>query len=182
MVCRSLYYDGKFFGEVQSFLKIPEFRGARKITSLEVFPLAHHSNPAMTKASLVERGRKSISLMGIVHCEFKGLAYYKVKGKAQKINVKGRTIIDAASFKEFNANYANVDADPEDPDFFARRYEERRRITTQAGVKKKALQPQDVTDDEAYLCSPTVQGFSLSKRMWGMSSLPSTLSYGSLTA
>ena len=35
MVCRSLYYDGKFFGEVQSFLQIPEFRGARDIGSLE---------------------------------------------------------------------------------------------------------------------------------------------------
>ena len=182
MVCRSLFYDGKFFGEVQSFLKIPEFRGARKITTLEVFPLQHHEKPAETKANLVERGRKSISLMGIVHCEFKGLAYYKIKGKAQKINVKGRTIIDAASFKEFNANYANVDADPEDPEFFARRYEERRRLNAQGGIKKKALQPEDVTDDEAYLCSPTVQGFSLSKRMWGESSMLTRLSRDLLIA
>ena len=167
IVCRSLHYDGKFFGEVQSFLKISEFRGARKINSCEVFPLKYHENPARIKASLVERGRKSISLMGVIHCEFKGLAFYKVKGKAVKINMKGRTIVDAASFKEFNANYPDVDADPNDPEFYARRYEERRRMTTQAGIKKKALQPTDVTDDEAYLCSPTVQGFSLSKRMWG---------------
>ena len=167
IVCRSLYYDGKFFGEVQSFLKIPEFRGARRITSLEVYPLRYHETPAEIRASLIVRGRKSIALMGIVHCEFKGLAFYRMKGKAIKINLKGRTIIDAASFKEFNANYANVDADLEDPDFFARRYEERRRLASQAGLKKKALQPDDVTDEEAYLCSPTVQGFSLSKRMWG---------------
>ena len=167
MVCRSLHYDGKFFGEVQSFLKIPEFRGARKITSLEVYPLQYHERPTEIRNSLVERGRKSLSLMGIVHCEFKGLAFYKVKGKAMKINLKGRTIIDAASFKESNANYANVDVDPEDPEFFARRYDERRRLAAHLGAKKKALQREDVTDEEAYLCSPTVQGYSLSKRMWG---------------
>ena len=167
IVCRSLHYDGKVFGEVQNFLKIPEFRGARRITSLEVYPLQYHEQPAAVKRSLVEQGRKAISLMAIVHCEFKGLAFYKVKGKAMKINLKGRTIIDAASFKEFNANYANADVDPEDPEFFARRFEECRRLITQSGIKKRALQPDDVTDDEAYLCSPTVQGFSLSKRMWG---------------
>ena len=109
----------------------------------------------------MERGRKFISLMGVVHCEFKGLAFYKVKGKAMKLNLKGRTIIDAASFKEFNANYASVDMDPDDPEYFARRYEEGRRYLGHNSIKKKALQPTDITDDEAYLCSPTVQGFSL---------------------
>ncbi|KAL9099152.1 MAG: hypothetical protein Q9163_005310 [Psora crenata] len=166
MTCRSLYYDGKFFGEVQTSCKISEFRGARKITSLEVFPLEYHKRPAKIKSSLVERGRRAISLMGVVHCEFRGLAFYKVKGKAMKINLKGRMIVDAASFKEFNANYPNVELDPEDPEFFTRRFEERGRATLQSGIKKKALQPEDVTDDEACLCSPTVQGFSLSKRVW----------------
>ena len=99
--------------------------------------------------------------MGVVHCEFKGLAFYKVKGKAMKLNLRGRTIIDAASFKEFNANYASVDMDPDDPEYFARRYEEGRRYLGHNSIKKKALQPTDITDDEAYLCSPTVQGFSL---------------------
>ena len=167
MVCRSLHYDGKFFGEVQSFLKVPEFRGARKITQLEVFPLKYHEQVADVKQALVERGRKSISLMGIVHCEFKGLAFYRQKGKAIKVNVKGRTIVDPASFKEFNANYANIDADMDDPEFFARRYEDRRRLSQQSNVKKRALQTEEVTDDEASLCAPTVQGFSLSKRIWG---------------
>ena len=32
-------------------------------------------------------------------------------------------MIDAASFKEYNANYANIDADPDDPEFYARRLE-----------------------------------------------------------
>lgn len=131
------------------------------------YPLKYHESPTKMTASLVERGRKFISLMGIVHCEFKGLAFYKVKGKAQKINLKGRTIIDAASFMEFNANYADLDTDPQDPEFFARRYEERRRLVSEQTSKMKALQPEEVSDSEAYLCGPTVQGFSLSKRIWG---------------
>ena len=83
MACRSLHYDGKFFGEIQNFLKISEFRGARKIKSLEAYPLQHHEEPQQLKASLIMRGRKSISLMGVVHCEFKGLAFYRVKGKGE---------------------------------------------------------------------------------------------------
>ena len=113
MACRSLHYDGTFFGEVQSFLKISEFRGARKIKSLEAYPLEYHEQPQEVKATLISRGHKSLSLMGVVHCEFKGLAFYRVKGKGVKMNMKGRTIIDAASFKEYNANYANIDADPD---------------------------------------------------------------------
>lgn len=35
MSCRSLHYNGTIFGEVQSSLKVAEFRGARKIHSLE---------------------------------------------------------------------------------------------------------------------------------------------------
>ena len=115
----------------------------------------------------MERGRKFIALMGTVHCDFKGLAFYRVKGKAQKINLKGRAIIDAASFKEFNPNYANVNADPEDPGSFALRLRERQRLAKESNIEKRSLQPDDISDNEAYLCPPTVSGFSLSKRIWG---------------
>jgi len=172
MSCRSLYYDGRFFGEIQTFLKIPEFRGARKITSLEVFPFQYHKQASEVKSELVKRGRKFMSLMGVIHCEFKGLAFYRSKGKAIKFNIKGRTVIDAASFKELNANYANLSLDPEDEDYFARRFEERRQLESGTSKVKKSLQATEISDDEAIHCSPTVQGFSLSKRIWGKCAFP----------
>lgn len=58
--------------------------------------------------------------------------------------------------------------DPTDPEFFARRYHPQdRRLKNQANLRKKALQHDEIRDEEACLCSPTVQGFSLSRRMWG---------------
>lgn len=92
ITCRSLHYDGKWFGEIQTFLKVPEFRGARHISALEVYPLKYHSQPDEIKTRLIAQGRKTISLMGVVHCEFKGLALYRSKGKAVKINIKGTRI------------------------------------------------------------------------------------------
>ena len=147
-------------------MKIGIFRGARPIRALEVYPLEHHSEPLQIKETLTARGRKSITLMGVIHCEFKGIAFYRIKGDAVKMNIKGRTMIDAASFKEFNANYAKHDIDPSDPEFHLRRVNESRRLAMNDTIKKKALVAEDVTDEEAFLCSPTVQGFSLSKRMW----------------
>lgn len=166
--CRYLAYDGKLFGEAPKFLMIPEFRGARKISSLEVFPLHNTANAASIKQELVARGRKFLTLMGRVHCEYSGLAFYKVKGKAEKVNVKGRAMIDAASFKEFNANYANPNIDPDDPGALGRQYEEvRGMLMLVNGPKvKKALDQTDLQEEELILCSPAVAGFSLSKRLW----------------
>lgn len=92
ITCRSLHYDGKWFGEIQSFLKVPQFQGARSISALEVYPLKFHSQPDKIRTELVVQGRKTISLMGVVHCEFKGLAFYRSKGKAVKVNIKGMTM------------------------------------------------------------------------------------------
>jgi len=167
MYCRYLAYDGKFFGEAQTILKVSEFRGARKISALEVFPLHYAKDAANIKEDLVARGRKFLTLMGTVHCEYKGLAFYKVQGKAVKINLKGRAMIDAASFREFNANYANLDLDPEDPEYYARRYEGVNLHRQAVGPKvNKALSQNDLSEEELILCSPAVPGFSLSKRLW----------------
>lgn len=96
------------------------------------------------------------------------MTYWNIDNLADISLLLGRTIIDAASFKEFNANYSSIDMDPSDPEFFGRRFHAHdRRLQNQSNLKKKALQPEEVTDEEACLCSPTVQGFSLSKRMWG---------------
>jgi hypothetical protein len=40
--CQYLDYDGKVFGEVETSLAVDEFRGVKKINTLNVFPLQYH--------------------------------------------------------------------------------------------------------------------------------------------
>jgi hypothetical protein len=41
--CHYLTYDGKLFGEVTTTVRILEFHGIKKITSLEIYPLLYHA-------------------------------------------------------------------------------------------------------------------------------------------
>ena len=50
--CRYLDFDGEVFGTVVIELKIPKFRGAKRITALGAFPLEFHSDVTSVRAEL----------------------------------------------------------------------------------------------------------------------------------
>jgi hypothetical protein len=61
-------------GRVQSIINLMYFKGTAKITSLNAFPIQYHPDKQL-RHSLVERGRKWLSLAGGVHHkEYKGVA------------------------------------------------------------------------------------------------------------
>lgn len=65
--CQYVDFDGKAFGETLIELAILNFRGTRRIDSLDAFPLEYHSNKDKIKAHLVQGGQKFISLTGFHH-------------------------------------------------------------------------------------------------------------------
>ena len=103
--CRYIDFNGKVFGEVVANLLIPEFRGTKAITSLEVFPLRHHRDLAGVRSDLIKRGQKFTSLNGVHHWAYNGLAHFKKKGQPIKFTAKGRIMVDPISFKDHNPNY-----------------------------------------------------------------------------
>jgi len=61
--------------------------GMVKIDSLDAYPLKFHADPEGLEESIMKRGKKWVSLIGIHHKQFNGLATLKVGEKLIKHNV-----------------------------------------------------------------------------------------------
>ncbi|KAH6660843.1 hypothetical protein BKA67DRAFT_510002 [Truncatella angustata] len=109
-------YDGKQFGYGSMAEEISDFRGARKITSLNCYPLKYHSNEAQVRKDLIERGKKFVSLAGSHYKSHKGLAYYKKKKAVIKVNINGRIMVDPSTHRRTNPNYPVSLVRPKDHD------------------------------------------------------------------
>ncbi|KAI2605622.1 hypothetical protein GGR54DRAFT_633463 [Hypoxylon sp. NC1633] len=109
-------YDGKQFGFGSMSEEIPEFRGARKITSLGCYPLMYHKNEIQLRKELVERGKKFVSLGGVHYKSHQGMAYHKKKKSVIKVNINGRIMVDPAIHRRINPNYPVSLVRPKDHD------------------------------------------------------------------
>ncbi|KAH6667778.1 hypothetical protein B0J14DRAFT_601424 [Halenospora varia] len=99
-----LEFDGKVFGEASSEHAIEKFRGAKRITALDVFPLNYHPGEKHVRAHLTECGQKFLSMMDIHLYEYEGKAFYIEKERVVEIYMKSRVVVDAAYFREENPN------------------------------------------------------------------------------
>lgn len=100
-----LEYDGKNFGLASIHMEVPSFSGARKISSLPCYPLRYHKDPEGTRARLIERGKKFVSLQGMNYKTYHGMTYMKKEEKLLKVDVNGRIMVDPAIFRRVNPNY-----------------------------------------------------------------------------
>ncbi|KAL3471826.1 hypothetical protein BJX99DRAFT_15722 [Aspergillus californicus] len=114
---RYLDYDGKTFGMGTMAADVESFKGARKITSLECYPLKYHREASEVKAKLIERGKKFVSLRGMNYRFHKGIAFTKKKRSILKVNINGRVMVDPALHRRINPNYSISIVRPKDPDF-----------------------------------------------------------------
>jgi len=95
---------------------VAAFKGARKITSLNCYPLKYHKNETKLRAELIERGKKFVSLQGVTYKSHEGLAYYKKKRQVIKVNINGRIMVDPAIHRRILPNYQISTVKPKDPD------------------------------------------------------------------
>lgn len=112
-------YDGKQFGYGHMVEEIPEFKGAKKITSLNCYPLKYHKSEEKLREDLIERGKKFVTLAGMQYKSHQGLAYYKKKRAIVKVNINGRVMIDAAIHRRINPNYPISIVRPKEHDIFS---------------------------------------------------------------
>lgn len=54
------------------------FKGTVKIESLDAFPIKYHADQERLKEVILERGKKWVSLIGIHHKQFNGIAALRV--------------------------------------------------------------------------------------------------------
>lgn len=100
-----LEYDGKAFGMGAMHTDVTSFQGARKISSLDCFPLQYHRDAEKLRAKLIERGKKFVALKGMNYRCHTGMAYTKRKRQILKININGRIMVDPAIHRRINPNY-----------------------------------------------------------------------------
>ncbi|KUJ16396.1 uncharacterized protein LY89DRAFT_82981 [Mollisia scopiformis] len=113
---RYLEYDGKTWGMGTMDCDVPGFKGARKITSLNCYPLKYHKNEAKLRADLITRGKKFVSLQGVNYMSHEGMAYYKKRKQIIKVNINGRIMVDPAIHRRILPNYNVSTVKPKDPD------------------------------------------------------------------
>lgn len=103
---RFLETNGKFFGESTTRINIPFFQGAKRIDFLPAYPLQYHQDCDGIAQKLIENGRRFISLAGIHHRQYEGVAFYvNNKREIVKHHVDGRIMVDAVGFKEQNPGH-----------------------------------------------------------------------------
>ncbi|KAI9766368.1 MAG: hypothetical protein M1840_006632 [Geoglossum simile] len=169
--CRYLDYNRKIFGEVETSLAVAEFRGTKKVNTLDVFPLQYHEQAEKLKDALTARGRKFISLMGIYHRNYKGIAFIKQKGKYDKVYVESQVMIDASEFKQVNPNYISLRISPhanlfEEPFLHDPFLGWDSHSNDLKAIKTNGIAPNETKGEDLLLCSPTVLGFSFSNKLW----------------
>lgn len=113
---RYLEYDGKTWGMGSMDCDVPSFKGARKIVSLNCYPLKYHKEEEKVRKELIERGKKFVSLQGVHYKSHEGLAYYKKKRQIIKVNINGRIMVDPAIHRRILPNYQVSTVKPKDPD------------------------------------------------------------------
>jgi hypothetical protein len=74
-------------GRIQTSIYIRPMRGTVKINTLDAYPLKFHADPEGLKESIKKRGKKWVSLIGVHHKQFDGVAALKVGDKIIKHNV-----------------------------------------------------------------------------------------------
>lgn len=116
-----LEYDGKKFGYGSLGEEIPEFQGARKITTLPCYPLKYHKEQTRVRQDLIERGKKFVALNGVHYKSYSGIAYMRrKKGSIIKFNVQqSRIMVDPAIFRRINPNYSVSQVRPKDHDILS---------------------------------------------------------------
>lgn len=85
------------------------FNGAVNITSLPFYPLQYHKDEAQIRRLLIERGAKFVSLQGIHHKSFMGLAFQLVHGKnemmAKSHDEQSRIMVDPVGFRKVHPEF-----------------------------------------------------------------------------
>jgi len=92
-------------GKIQKCVSLRPVRGTVKIDSLDAYPIKFHPDEDNLRKTIMKRGEKWVSLIGIHHKLYDGVAGVKCGDSLTRHNVSGRIMIDRATFRRLNPNY-----------------------------------------------------------------------------
>jgi hypothetical protein len=74
-------------GKIQTVVSIRPVRGTVKIDSLDAYPIKFHPNEEELRKSILKRGTKWVSLIGVHHKQYDGIAAVKGSESLSRHNV-----------------------------------------------------------------------------------------------
>ncbi|KAL9129214.1 MAG: hypothetical protein Q9217_002283 [Psora testacea] len=171
MECRCLDYDGHVFGESPIDLAIVKFRGKKRISTLNAFPLQYHPDAKGVRRRLVECGRRFVSMLGPHYRHCQGTAFYIKEGEAVTVSVDSRVMLDAAFFRKMNPNYTRPQPNElakkkRDNDEWAEMFSESSSEGSLDRIKGNDVEPTKIEEKDLLICCPTVPGFGLGDKLW----------------
>ncbi|KAF8244243.1 P-loop containing nucleoside triphosphate hydrolase protein [Wilcoxina mikolae CBS 423.85] len=153
-------YDGTNFGYVTVGLYIRPYDGYKALADLNIVPLLYHPNKDSIIKKMVARGKKFISLHGIHHRMYEGIAEALGSDRRssllgeedefplQSTLIKGRIMVDAKTFAL---------ARPSHQPFLT---------TTRRIIRTETDDHLDLKDDDYLICHHLMPGFSLVEKKW----------------
>lgn len=171
--------NGKTFGEATVKIAVEKFPGAKRIDNLEAFPLQYHRTASEIKHSLIECGRKFVSLVGgSHHPTYDGQAFWKDKdGNINKVFVKSRVMIDAAFFRRQCPCYDK----PQVQQRFC--WDDLLAAESYGDGDPQTLEvlPSELAEHDLLICKPTITGFSLADKIWrGFAQICTRIAYADI--
>ncbi|KAF9258542.1 P-loop containing nucleoside triphosphate hydrolase protein [Marasmius fiardii PR-910] len=176
-----------FPGKVQTMIILPSFKGTIPMSELDAYPLKYHADQEKVIETILARGKKWVDLIGVHHKEFDGIGALRTEqSKILRHAVRGRIMVDRATFKRFNPNYkypipatgaTNAPTVDEWGNYIPPTPQQQV-LTPEDGfangtlVQRKSLNEgidtnkPELTDEELLLTSTVVYGFSLSDKLW----------------
>ncbi|PFH47284.1 hypothetical protein AMATHDRAFT_50422 [Amanita thiersii Skay4041] len=171
-------------GRVQTTIIIEEFDGTIEITKLPAYPIKYHPDEAKLREQLLQRGKKWLNLVGTHHMQYDGMAVYRRGGQLVKNNVRGRIMVDRATFRRLNPNYSYpVPVDSTTQPTFEMNSARNRVLdgielggvsSPQDGYNNLLVADQtrntrastELSEEDLLITSTLVYGFSLSDKLW----------------
>lgn len=92
--CVHIDFDGRLLGPVMNMFPISYFKGEKAIASLPIYPVEFSSEPAMTKAFLIERGQAFVKYGNIGHIHYRGLTLPAEESSKLRDEVDSQVVVD----------------------------------------------------------------------------------------
>ncbi|KAL5444997.1 hypothetical protein PMIN06_008203 [Paraphaeosphaeria minitans] len=180
--CQYVDFDGANFGYNKETINIGDFKGTKKITKFEAYPLEFVEGVEELKARLVERGAMFEAYKEYRFVAYNGIAMSKINRGEQRFNVKSRIIVDAHSFSRYGTkpslelfDTAEVvhdiarPASPDDTDDDCVMLDKNVGQTPEpapVGMKPTPSTDGVLTAEQRIVASATVRGYSLRDKKW----------------
>jgi hypothetical protein len=166
-------YDGKDLRFASLKNDIKEFDGYRPLIELELFPLEYHEDHENIRSTLLERGKKYITLLGIHHCTYDGLAELcSGQSRGWQIQLGQYSTVSSCIKSEHSTNIGCKIQDRiiiDTKEYHGEIQEPKLDFIQDSKVIRPDLNENFlISDEELLICTDSVPGFTLTTKRWAL--------------